>query len=215
MRLIQNDSSPLLIWVAMFVMSSAIMALVIFVLAWVLALPHGIMLLIPYRHWIEGAAAVCGAYIATRATRAEIRERQRHKEAAAHLPGEHPRLGAYESWPHQDRWTATVALAPEAGPRVDLFGKGTAPSEDDAALWLDRIAPRMEELMAAAARKLNADGPIQGIGSTIKLSPIRVSFCERGEIEILFDAEPDPDPEVGPLAEFSRDLELVAAYWVP
>jgi len=215
MRLIQNDSSPLLIWVAMFLMSSMIMGLVILAIGMVIALPHGLMILAPYRHWIEVAAVVSGAYIATRATQAEIRERRRRKEAEAHIPGEHPRLGAYESWTHQARWTATVALSPEGGPTVDLFGKGTTPSDDEVALWLDHIAPRMEELIAAVERKLDAEGPIKGIGFTISLSPRRVTFCEQGGIEILFDAEPDPDPEVGPLGEFSRNLELLAAYWVP
>src|SRR5687767_7930378 len=145
----------------MFVMSSAIMALVIVALGMVIAIPHGIVRLVPYRHWIEAAAVVSGVYIATRATRAEILERQRRKQAEVYIPGEHPRLGAYESWPHQNRWTATVALGSEADPNVDLFGTGPAPSDDDVALWHDRIAPRMDELIAAVGIKLEAEGPIK------------------------------------------------------
>ena len=212
MRLIHDDSSPLRIWVVMFLVSSTVLG-VAFLAMWMglaflgMGPPHGL--------WVLVAAVLGGAYTTTHCTQVELRERQRRREAAFTLPGEHPRLGAYKYWPHHPHWLATVPLTPGAEPSVTLSGNGIAPSDDDVALWLDHIAPRMDELLTAAGIRLESEGPVEGIGTKIKLLPKRVDFCEGGEFEILFTPEPYPDSDTGelPSATFSKDLELLDAYW--
>ena len=213
MRLLHEDSSPLRIWLGMFLISSPIMGIVIFALG--MAFPPGYWQLAFHAHWILLGAVASGAWIATRSTRAEIYRRKELKEAAVNLPGEHPRLGAYRSWPYHSRWSATMPVRPGAEPSVELTGRGLAPIDKDVALWLDGIAPQMDELMAAVLMKLEPEAPAEWIASKPGLSPRRVRLCNPGEVKILFDAEPEPDSGESPVARFSRDLELLEVYWTP
>ncbi|MCW1921913.1 hypothetical protein OKA05_05075 [Luteolibacter arcticus] len=212
MRLIHQDSSPLRIWVVIFVIMSTITGL-LFLIAGVGLAVLGIVPEFPSLALVLAAGLLGGACISTACAPIEISERQRRREAAFTIPGEHPRLGAYKYWPHHPHWLATVPLTPGAEPRVTLSGSGLAPSDDDVALWLDHIAQRMDELLTAAGMKLESEGPAEGTGAKIKLSPRRVEFCHRGEIEILFDAEPESDSGALPFARFSRNLELLDADW--
>jgi hypothetical protein len=214
MRLIHQDSSPLRIRLVMFVIMSTITGL-LFLIAGVGLAVLGIVPEFPSPALVLAAGLLGGACISTVCTPIEISERQRRRDAAFTLPGEHPRLGAYKYWPHHPHWLATVPLTPGAEPSVTLSGHGLAPSDEDAALWLDHIAPRMDELTTAAGIRMESEGAVEGIGTKIKLSPKRVRFCEGGEIEILFTPEPYPDSDTGelPSATFSRDLELLDADW--
>ncbi|HEY1120104.1 MAG TPA: hypothetical protein VGE67_00830, partial [Haloferula sp.] len=85
----------------------------------------------------------------------------------------------------------------------------TTPSDEDVALWLDHIAPRMGELIGAASLGLKS----AGIEETVKLSPRSVKFRDHGEFRISFDSEPQLDSPDLPSARFSKDLELLEVSW--
>jgi hypothetical protein len=106
-----------------------------------------------------------------------------------------------------------VPLISGAEPSVSLCGSGLAPSDDDVTLWLDHIAPRMDELIEAAGIRLKSAASVAGMGDTIELSPRRVVFRERGEIGILFDSEPQSDSGESPIATYSADLKLLDVDW--
>jgi hypothetical protein len=214
MPLIRQDSSPLRIRVVLLAIMSTITGLVVLIAGVVLAV-LGIVPEFPSPALVVAAGHLGGAGLSMACAPIEICERQRRRDAALTIPGEHPRLGAYNYWPHHPHWLALVPLTPGAEPNVTLSGNGVAPSDDDVALWLDHLAPRMDELTTAAGIRMESEGAVEGIGTKIKLSPKRVDFSERGEIEIRFTPEPYPDSDRGevPIATFSRDLELLDADW--